>query len=49
MHSQNENEEYVLAKVMGMKEISSYKKTTSTYQDNVLKSTTEVNYSFKKR
>lgn len=49
MHSQNENEEYVLAKVIGMKEISSYKKTTSTYQDNVLKNTTEVNYSFKKR
>ena len=49
MHSQNANEEYVLAKVMGMKEISSYKKTTSTYQDNVLKNTTEVSYSFKKK
>lgn len=49
MHSQNANEEYVLAKVIGMKEISSYKKTTSTYQDNVLKNTTEVSYSFKKK
>lgn len=49
MHSQNANEEYVLAKVIGMKEISSYKKTTFTYQDNVLKNTTEVSYSFKKK
>lgn len=49
MHSQKENQEYILSKVLWTKELSSYQKTTSTYQDNVLQSITTVNYSFKKR
>lgn len=49
MHSQKENQEYILSKVLWTKELSSYQKTTSTYQDNVLQSLTTVNYSFKKR